>query len=744
MPSIGLANREFRVGDWLVQPQLARIRRGTETIHVAPRAMDVLVHLAEANGEVVSRNHLLDAVWPRMAVTPDALTQCLVELRRAFGDDPKHPTTIETIPKIGVRLIQPVVVAAAQGAAVDAEPRADSGRQPPGDASTAPVSAPPARSGEPREWMPHAAAALAIAFIVGVGAFWVAERLGDRPASTVETDGRSIAVLPPDYESTANDRLRLFADAMHDELLTRLAKIGALDKVVSRAAVERYRGTGKTAREVGAELGVGAVLESRVREVDAYVRLDVHLVDAQTNAILWANTYTEQFTAESFFAIQREITAAIADALDATLASEEAVHLRNVPTHSTRAHDFYLSGNDYLRRINEPHRMLPLVVQQYTRATEEDPSFALAWAALGRAHALSYWYGIDRTSARRDMADAAIRRAFELVPSLPEARLARAEYLWQTVGDHEGALNELAVAERALPNESSLYLLRAAVEMHMGDWDRAIADFDRALELDPRNVVYLRSQSHALMFQRDYPNVERKLERILEIAPDDGTAQVDLVHLELYAHGDTALARRYETSAAPLGYADALAGTYVRWLAAIFDRDYARAMRILDESSEDPVVDGDLRNSDTPKSLLYARTHLLAGHRTEGVRELQLARGALERRLGALQSDDGPAAATHLALAEVHAALGDAEAATAALARIGDVAGAMLRSGLQLASTLRVWLPLGETDRALEELDDYLSKPGRWSIEGLLADPRIDTIRNDPRFGTLVQKYKKN
>lgn len=110
MTSNRLANRDFRVGGWLVQPLLARIQRGDKTVRVTPRAMAVLVYLAEANGAVVSRNDLLDAIWPNMAVTPDALSQCLVELRRAFGDDSKSPRTIETIRKIGVRLIPAITV----------------------------------------------------------------------------------------------------------------------------------------------------------------------------------------------------------------------------------------------------------------------------------------------------------------------------------------------------------------------------------------------------------------------------------------------------------------------------------------------------------------------------------------------------------------------------------------------------------------------------------------------------------
>ena len=108
MDATASTTEDFCVGDWLVQPKLAKIRRGDEAVHVTPRAMAVLVYLANAKGAVVSRNEILDAVWPRMAVTPDALSQCIVELRKAFRDNSKRPSVIETIPKVGIRLIAPV------------------------------------------------------------------------------------------------------------------------------------------------------------------------------------------------------------------------------------------------------------------------------------------------------------------------------------------------------------------------------------------------------------------------------------------------------------------------------------------------------------------------------------------------------------------------------------------------------------------------------------------------------------
>src|SRR6185295_1807995 len=124
MSATAASKSDFRLGDWLVRPSLAAIERGAEAVHVTPRSMAVLVYLADARGEVVSRNDLLDAVWPGMSVTPDALSQCVVELRKAFRDDPKSPAVIQTIPKLGLRLL----VAVAPVEAIEAEPAASVSR----------------------------------------------------------------------------------------------------------------------------------------------------------------------------------------------------------------------------------------------------------------------------------------------------------------------------------------------------------------------------------------------------------------------------------------------------------------------------------------------------------------------------------------------------------------------------------------------------------------------------------------
>jgi DNA-binding winged helix-turn-helix (wHTH) protein/Tol biopolymer transport system component len=135
MAAVTLSGADFWVGDWLIRPNLSSIERGPEVVHVTPRSMAVLIYLAEAGGRVVSRNEILDAVWPRMAVTQDALSQCIVELRKAFRDDSKHAAVIQTIPKVGVRLMAPVVLPGVR--TVPKLSAANEDRMPPADAGGA-------------------------------------------------------------------------------------------------------------------------------------------------------------------------------------------------------------------------------------------------------------------------------------------------------------------------------------------------------------------------------------------------------------------------------------------------------------------------------------------------------------------------------------------------------------------------------------------------------------------------------
>lgn len=175
-----MSRRDFRLGDWIVQPSLAKVQRGGEEVHVTPRAMAVLVCLAQARGEVVSRNDILDAVWPGMSVTQDALSQCIVELRKAFRDNSKTPSVIETIPKVGVRLILPIAAAdvsetgAAQTSSATSESNSERNAVDAAMRHQSPDAAAGARHSA--SWRGATPALLIVVVVVGGVAFWLGER----------------------------------------------------------------------------------------------------------------------------------------------------------------------------------------------------------------------------------------------------------------------------------------------------------------------------------------------------------------------------------------------------------------------------------------------------------------------------------------------------------------------------------------------------------------------------------------
>lgn len=743
-----LSNGDFSVGDWLVEASLARIRRGEETVRVTPRAMAVLVYLAEAKGAVRSRNEILDAVWPRMAVSQDALSQCIVELRKAFGDDSKNPKVIETIPKKGVRLIAPVVgpktllareLLGTASSMADRAPVASdetsSEERPAGAADREPARGSlfaelrrrqvfTGSASSRRAWLWASCTTLVLAIALGATTFWPADR--------------SIAVLPFEYESTADESVQSFASNIHEELLSRLGKIAAFDKVIAYRAVVGYRGTEKSIREIGREFGVATILAGRFQDG----ALKVELIDTETNARLWGDTYPNALSVEDLFAIQSKIVLSIADELGAALSPDELARVRNVPTKNQDAYEFYVWGNERWRRNNERDDNLKSAAQQYSIATQLDPNFVSAWARLAIVETGLYWNGSDTTPERLASAGRAIQEAFDLDPDSGEAHVAKANYLSRIEGNYAAALAQFAIAEQSIPHDPLLYFLRASVHRRLGDWHASTADHDKALELDPNNPVYLRQQHVNYLVMRDYGRAEENLDRVLEIAPEDNTAYVDKVVLAIYRDGDTSLAKRYEDEAPTRSYTDERSATHVRWLAAIFDGDYAKAKDVLDSERRDWMnPEGDLGG---PKELYYGRMHVLAGDQELARDEFESAKEKIERDLADVV-DGSPARtiALHLALAETQAALGQSQAKDV-LNSLNLLYHSTESQQARLAFVVRVLLPLGENERAIEELDAYLSAPGgQWSIEGLAKDPQLHAIRNEPGFIALIEKYSR-
>ena len=538
----------------------------------------------------------------------------------------------------------------------------------------------------------------------------------------LETDvsgKQSIAVLPLENLSPDPDNA-FFAAGVHEELLTRLAQIRAL-KVISRTSVLEYVDRPKNIRHIAKELGVSSILEGTVRRAGEEVRISVQLIDAESDQHIWAETYDRELTAQSLFAIQSDIATSIVGALQVTLLPHETARLAEIPTQSTRAYDFYLIGNDYFKGPDDP-RTLPLALQMYERALDEDPEFALAHAAVSHAHSRFHWVGLDRTDARLELAKAAFERAFELAPGLPEAHLAAGQYYYRGFGDYARALDEYTIAERGMSKSAELAMARAEAYRRFGNLQKSLAHWEEAMSLDPRNALPVFQAGVTALMQRDYERADQYTKRGFELRPDE-TLYMDLV--PLCRDGDVSCI--------------AASGTY-GWLRAIYKRDFDAQLTHLAQWAEPALT---TQWFHLPKASVYGLTYRLVGDSELARSNFEAARVQIQQALAANANDSF----LQIAMGEALAGVGESRAAVRlaeqAMALRPTSADAMIGPAIQLDAVLRVFLPAGDYARAIEELDAYLKAPGVWSIEGLLPDPRLDPIRDDPRFQELINKYKR-
>jgi TolB-like protein/class 3 adenylate cyclase len=303
---------------------------------------------------------------------------------------------------------------------------------------------------------------------------------------------KSIAVLP--FENLSEDKENAyFTDGVQDEILTYLAKIADL-KVISRTSVLQYKsGVARNLREIAQQLGVANVVEGSVQRSGNRVRVNAQLVDARNDAHLWAQTYDRDLA--DVFAIQSEIAKAIADQLQAKLSPAEKKAIEQPPTTDLAAFDLYTRAKSLLLTANFSATVdedLQKAIELLDEAVKRDPSFFDAYCQLARAHESLYAVtGSDHTPARLALAEAALQAAARLRPDAAETHLARAQYLYYGLRDYAGALAELEIARRALPNDPRLFELTGYILRRRGQQEEGLRNLERAVELDPRNVYTL-------------------------------------------------------------------------------------------------------------------------------------------------------------------------------------------------------------------------------------------------------------
>ena len=394
---------------------------------------------------------------------------------------------------------------------------------------------PAAKEAPPKSTIPKWAMIGAVVAVIVIGlVFW-----SKRTAFTSAAPEKSIAVLP--FENLSEEKANaFFADGVQDEILTDLSRIGGL-KVISRTSVMQYKsGVARNLREIGQQLRAANVVEGSVQRAGNRVRVNAQLVDARTDQHLWAQTYDRDLS--DVFAIQSEIAKTIADQLQAKLSPAEKKAIEQPPTTDVTAFDLYSRAkNLYLTATfsSVQRAMLLQAVDLLNQATARDPSFFLAYCQLAAAHDELYFLGGDRTAERLALAEASVQAALRLRPDAGEAHLARAWHLYWGYLDYDGALAELGIARRTLPNDPQVFVLNGFILRRQGKFEESLRSLESSLDLDPRNLNTLQQFANTNRTLRRYPECAAILDRALSIKPDDANTKVARAEVDFWWKADT-------------------------------------------------------------------------------------------------------------------------------------------------------------------------------------------------------------
>ena len=491
-------------------------------VPLTPRVFETLLYMVEHHDTVLDKERLMEAVWPDSIVEENNLSQNISTLRRIFGETPGSHGYIVTVPGRGYRFVAQVREQTDNGSAtVEAEEATG---------PTSPENGAEAATGKDRQQSPGKTGGLLALAVLGVIALTAAflargpsvrwpekhkiAKAPPAPSSGTMTDiVRSIAVLP--FENlSGNPENAYFTDGIQEEILMRLAKIADL-KVVSRTSTVRYKRSPENLREIATQLGVANVLEGSVQRTADRVHVNVQLIKAASDTHVWAEAYDRKLT--DIFAVESEIAKTIADSLQAKLTGSERNAIAAQPTENTEAYQLYLRGR-YLwnRRTGEN---LKKALAYFEQAAEKDPHYALAYAGMADSCVLIPIYAAGTPQDYLPRARAGAQKAVELDDTLAEAHTSLA-YVFFYDFEYAQSVKEFERAISLNPNYAMAHLWYGLGPLSaMGEFDRAIAEEKRALELDPVSPIINADLGTVYTLARRYDEAIAQLRDTVEMNP---------------------------------------------------------------------------------------------------------------------------------------------------------------------------------------------------------------------------------
>jgi serine/threonine-protein kinase len=583
----------------------------------------------------------------------------------------------------------------------------------------------------PRKYLLIAAAALLIA--VGSFGVWLYFK---QAAVTSLVAEKTIAVLPFQNFSPDKDNA-FFADGVQDDILTSLAKIKDL-RVTSRSSVMKFRDVAEqNLRQISKALGVANVLEGSVRREGDRVVVNVQLIDAHTARQIWANRYDR--TLADSLGLQGELASEIADALRATLSTDEQARVTAKPTQNPDAY-VLLRAN----QISRPERVLEdykAAEQLYMQAVALDPDFALAHARLASVCAEVFHY-YEPTEDWKTKARTEAQIALRLQPNLAEAHFALGQCIYWMDQDYGRALEQFDIAARLAPSNGDIARLIAAIKRRQGRWEQALEEYERVARLDPQNPNTVRELIFINTAMRRWPEAALWAERMRTMAPASIVAKIQSGYVDFWWKGDTQLLKSLLDTIPAANDPDG-AVTACRWEAAMLKRNFSEAKNVLRTSSLNKL--SYTNAGTTPISFFEGCIYLAQGDNVNAQKAFELARPEFE----AAVKEAPESAYRHANLGWLYGFMGRKDDAIREGQRAVElkpeskdaVDGALMNCYLALIYTL-----VGEKELAIPLITRLLKTPGAVdsvdysiTVNDLKYRWEWDPIRTDPRFQKLLE-----
>ena len=540
---------------------------------------------------------------------------------------------------------------------------------------------------------------------------------------TPPVNNRSIAVLPLANRSV-NPEDAFLAEGMHDEILTRLSRIGAL-KVISRTSVMGYAGTTKKMAEIGQELAVSNILEGGVQRAGNRVRINVQLIEAATDRHLWAEIYDREMTTDNLFDIQSEITRSISDALEAVLTGAEQQALAEKPTDNIEAYAHYLRGkassNSYGRSTAERKE----AIDAYQSAIDLDPRFAQAYAAMSTDWMETYWQS-SKLGDERDRALVALNKAQQLAPDSAETLIAEGYYHYWGFLDYAEAIAAFDKALAKQPGSQLALRGKAYVLRRLGQLDESIATMNRAIELDPMDFSMPADLGYTLSQVGRVKEADQMYRRALAQNPKNPWNRSSYATFLIMMNDLEGARNQIGPVTADLQGYELAQHFYLAWLAR-------------DQQTMDAIIKPWKQDEFGPEEALIAQAQVLLAKGDMSVMKPEL-ESARERLLSADRKTPDEES-TLSSLAQVYGLLGDTEALHSTMDRMDRVLKPDAMRIVEDDSIPNACASAGDAAGFLEYFERVNEQFGPWQLFPLAQNPLYQRFAGEPRFKLMALEY---